>query len=474
MIATIAAYFGLPETQSQGASREKEIFALLSGYATHNLAHMSLADQVRSQIALQTIIILDNFESPWEPLSERREVEQFLSRLTDLENVSLIITMRGTERPKGVAWNRPFLPPLGTLHPNESKDLFRDISDAQYPNGYIHADDGEQDGLDELLDLCDNLPLAVELMANLAQPGLESVPVLLKRWKRERRSTKLLNQGESQRESLEVSIRLSLSSPRLAQKPDALALLSILSLLPDGLRNDELETAIPSIEDIEDCSLTLRRISLAYLDTNERLRVLCPIRSFVAAVHKANQVNITSLEAYLWQMLKFIKRAEQGDDEDEAVRRVLDEIGNIEALVERALRSSFDPSDAISAVVNLTRFKLQTGLGRTDLLDKALALSKSIQNKYLEAECLYVIGRTGCRFVDRKQKELPKADLLNAMRLYAEVGDRIGEADCMQQLSYLFHNTRQFEDCEASLKKAYEIYVEEKHWYGQVCALLWV
>jgi hypothetical protein len=76
----------------------------------------------------QCLLVLDNMETPWEPTQSRGGVEEFLSLLTDISHVALIvsvfsilgclqlilseITMRGAERPGKVAWTRPCLPAL--------------------------------------------------------------------------------------------------------------------------------------------------------------------------------------------------------------------------------------------------------------------------------------------------------------------------------------------------------------------------
>ena len=77
-----------------------------------------------------TILVLDNFESPWEPHGTRIEVEEVLGRIADIKNLTLVITMRGVERPKGIAWSKPFFPPLQPLSSLSSRHIFVDITDS--------------------------------------------------------------------------------------------------------------------------------------------------------------------------------------------------------------------------------------------------------------------------------------------------------------------------------------------------------
>ncbi|KAJ7855225.1 P-loop containing nucleoside triphosphate hydrolase protein, partial [Mycena leptocephala] len=102
------------------------------------------------------LLILDNLETAWEPIQSRGEIEEFLSLLTGVEHLALIITVRGTERPARVRWTRPFLLPLKPLSENAARQTFMDITDHVYPIKDI----------DQLLRVTDNMPLAVDLIAH--------------------------------------------------------------------------------------------------------------------------------------------------------------------------------------------------------------------------------------------------------------------------------------------------------------------
>ncbi|KAJ7056319.1 hypothetical protein C8F01DRAFT_1311089 [Mycena amicta] len=63
------------------------------------------------------LVVLDNLEDCWEPSTSRAKakVEDFLSLLTDVPHLHLVVTLRGVERPNKIKWTRPFLPPLAPL-----------------------------------------------------------------------------------------------------------------------------------------------------------------------------------------------------------------------------------------------------------------------------------------------------------------------------------------------------------------------
>jgi hypothetical protein len=155
----------------------------------------------------------------------------------------LQITLRGAERPNKVKWTRPFLAPLEPLSKEAAQQTFTDVADEGH----------DEDSIKKLLELTGNLPLAVSLIASVA--GSEGCAQALSRWKSE--STRMLSEGYDQRSSLDISIMLSYTSPRMTT--GAQELLSILSLLPDGLTHADLVQAKLPIIDILACKTTLFR-----------------------------------------------------------------------------------------------------------------------------------------------------------------------------------------------------------------------
>ncbi|KAJ7472523.1 P-loop containing nucleoside triphosphate hydrolase protein [Mycena latifolia] len=198
-----------------------------------------------------SLLILDNLETPWEPLKSRGEVEELLAKLTDVPHLALVITMRGAERPAKVRWTRPFLSPLKPLSDLAARDTFFDIAED------VH----DSKDVNEVLSLTDNMPLAVDLIAHAVD--LEgSCSAVLARWTSEK--TSLLSAGNDRKSNLDTSITVSLSSSRMST--GAKNLLSLLSILPDGLSDVELLQSQLSIQDIMTCKAALLATSLVYID----------------------------------------------------------------------------------------------------------------------------------------------------------------------------------------------------------------
>ncbi|KAJ7289659.1 P-loop containing nucleoside triphosphate hydrolase protein, partial [Mycena rebaudengoi] len=264
LVATIADHIGL----EKGSNMPKRV--------AHYFAN-----------APPSLLVLDNLETCWESLASRSEVEEFLSLLTDVLHLGVMITLRGAERPSKVKWTRPFVAPLEPLSYVAAWQTFLDV-----------ADDGHDDGsIKKLLELTGNLPLAVSLIASVA--GSEGCAQALSRWKLE--STQMLSDGYDQRSSLDISIMLSYTSSRMT--PGAQQLLSILSMLPDGLPDADLVQAKLPIPDILACKATLIQTALAFVGQDQHLKVLVPIREHILHTHPPANPSKLKLREYFHQIL---------------------------------------------------------------------------------------------------------------------------------------------------------------------------
>ncbi|KAJ7435194.1 hypothetical protein FB451DRAFT_1136535 [Mycena latifolia] len=236
------------------------------------------------------LLILDNFDTIWEPRESRGDVEKFLCLLARIQHLALIITMRGAERPANVQWTHPFLEPLKPLAQNAARQMVIDIVD----DGHALED------IDKILFLADNMPLAIDLIAHLVDyEGFENV---LCRWDTEK--TSLISEGHNKSSNLDLSISLSLASPRIRSMPQSQDLLSLLSILPDGISDMELLQYQLPINNILACKSTLLRTSLVYIDDRRRLRVLAPIRECVLKVHPPGAHLVQTLLTHFNQLLE--------------------------------------------------------------------------------------------------------------------------------------------------------------------------
>ncbi|KAF7303567.1 NB-ARC domain-containing protein [Mycena indigotica] len=239
----------------------------------------------------KSLLVLDNFETPWEAVDERNGVEKLLGQLADLRNLSIIVTMRGAERPGGIQWTRPFLPPLLPISNSAALKTFLDIAD--------EPEDDESSTIHDLLECTGNLPLAITLISSAAAD--EGCAATLARWRQTK--TLALSDGYDKRSSLDISIGLSLTSPRMTD--EALELLSLLAALPDGLADVELTQALSGvIPNILAVKAVLLRTALAFMAADRRLKLLVPVREFVAAAYPPPRQMRTAIWLYLHKLLE--------------------------------------------------------------------------------------------------------------------------------------------------------------------------
>ncbi|KAJ7181058.1 hypothetical protein C8R46DRAFT_1319617 [Mycena filopes] len=315
---------------------------------------IKLVVQYFAQQTSSCLLVLDNLETPWEPLESRSAVEEFMSLLAGVKHLALMITMRGAERPGRVQWTHPFLQPLEPLSDHAALQIFEDITD----------DSHLSDEKTQLLQLTENIPLALDLMAHLVEyEGLSNV---LTRWKTKK--TSLLSLGYDRTSNIDASIAISLSSPRLTS--GSRELLSLLSILPDGLSDVELVQSNLPIKNILGCKSVLIATSLAYKDNKGRFRSLVPIREHVRQFSPPLETLVQSLRKLFHDLLALWQKYS-----DSRLSSVLTQItanlANLDEVLQWGLRpKSPDLAETIQSTISLNSFYSMTRDGRTHLLNQ--------------------------------------------------------------------------------------------------------
>ncbi|KAJ7135646.1 hypothetical protein C8R44DRAFT_544386, partial [Mycena epipterygia] len=241
-----------------------------------------------------SLLVLDNLETLWEPMESRGAVEEFLSQLTDILHLAL---MASAERPGKVRWTRPFLQPLKPLSDDAARQTFADIA---------------EDFLD-----------SEDITKNV-----------LVRWETEK--TSLLSAGHDRRSNLDISIQISLSSPRLSS--GAKDLLSLLSILPDGLSNMELGQIKLPISNILECKSMLLGTSLAYEDDRKRLKSLVPIREHMQQFHPPPPHLIHQVEKHFHLLLDVYEKHYGSQQNTGQINQITLDLGNVHQVLLRALQ----------------------------------------------------------------------------------------------------------------------------------------
>ncbi|KAJ7749035.1 hypothetical protein DFH07DRAFT_775509 [Mycena maculata] len=214
LLSCLASAMGLPVTREGTKS---------SGYKETIFASLGCSQ-------VPALIVFDNLDGAWDPPATRLEVEDLLTELSNILTVSLLITLRGTQRPLGPAYSKPYPAAVGPVDPSAAREIFFAVSDV--------PEDGEDAPLvDVLLHMVGFLPMPVTLLAQLAQ--YEPLPFLLERYREE--GTAMLCSGEV---SMEESIEASLYSPRVSECPAALEVLGVLARFPEGTPKTEVTALV--------------------------------------------------------------------------------------------------------------------------------------------------------------------------------------------------------------------------------------
>jgi len=188
------------------------------------------------------VILLDNFETPWHPVEGNQDsVRDVLRALALLPHVAILITMR-SEFPPLDEW---ICETLSHVELQDSRQIYTSI-DPRARN---------DPKLDELMEVLGHLPYAVTLMATLGKRSLSSPERLLERWNET--GTDMLSKAQG---GMDHSIELSLQF--VADSPNAIMLLQVLSMLPAGLNHSHLDFWVPSwqpeaVDALRDAALVL-------------------------------------------------------------------------------------------------------------------------------------------------------------------------------------------------------------------------
>jgi hypothetical protein len=287
--------------------------------------------------------------------------------------------MRGAERPAKVKWTQPFLPPLTPLAHSAALQTFFDVAD----------DTHEEDSVNQLLELTGNLPLAVSLIASVA--GAEGCDNAIARWKSE--STRMLSDGYDKRSSLDISIMLSFTSSRMT--PGAQDLLCILSMLPDGFTDADLLQADLPIIAILASKTALLRTALAFVDKENRIQVLAPIREHILHSHPPTNALKLKLRKHFHDLLSLWKH-HRDLNAAQIMPQLSRNLGNIASVLEDSLTT--ECPDAIQnyhSILNLNDIYERTQDTYSPLLLKMSEQQSCWKDNAMFGDYLIQIVRTG-------------------------------------------------------------------------------
>ncbi|KAG8921974.1 hypothetical protein FRC02_012228 [Tulasnella sp. 418] len=394
-----------------------------------------------SQIAY--LLLLDNFETPWDIEGQQSDVADILTKLASLSSVSLLITMRGGQYPSSntIEWSTPRLSSLTQLDLDAAEEAFLKIS----PDA---ADDPE---LTVLLQKLDCMPLAITLMAKLSE-ARETIQDLLSQWGTER--TRLLDQpGDDRRTSIEVSIKLSLQSRAVRGYPDALRLLSVLAMLPAGAALTRLAQMCPSIPNWRAALRILRGAALVYDSADKsRVQVLSPIQSYILLHHPLEQGSLEELRAGYYQLAPSEETGIDDPEFNNVCNELAEEEVNMETILINALNDrKGNREEAIKASKSYSTY-LRWKHPRTEVIIEAVRVARELRSSQL-ADCLRWYG-----YILRMQgrDDLAEALFDEAKEQYSKRGDEGMVAEIQRILGAILTGRGQYEKARSMIQETRE------------------
>jgi serine/threonine protein kinase/tetratricopeptide (TPR) repeat protein len=393
-------------------------------------------------------LVLDNFETPWE--RDTAAVEELLTQLAAVPGLALVVTLRGEERPFGPTWGATIA--ARPLDSEAARDTFLSLAGERF------QDDPD---LDPLLSALDGLPLAVVLLASQAEAEPD-LSLLRQRWGQQR--TELLQRagGQERQQSLEVSLRLSLDSPRMTV--ESRRFLSVLGCLPEGVARQDFEALLPG--EGSAAASVLRKVGLAF-DQGARLRVLAPVREYLRKNHPPLPEDLgRAVEHYLTLCRLGDKiGAEAGA---EAAQRLRPEAGNLEPMILAGLERP-DPVPAIRAALSYAGVVRFLGLGTPTVLENARDAASIARESELEAACLSKLGDIA---LYRSRYEAAQRHFLEALPLYRLSDESRGEARCLVNLAYTHLFRSSFDEAIRLFSTALPLFRFEEDVAGEAETLL--
>ena len=414
LLSGLAAELGVTGDGSPGGAAERVCAVLGAGLA---------------------VLVLDNFETPW--TADPLPVEELLRMIAAVPQAAVALTSRGTGRPAGLRW-RDFAM-LSPLPLADARRLFLAVA------GPGLAADPR---LDELVAGLDGVPLAVELMAYAAQ-GQPDLGEVAQRWRAERTGM-LARMGGARRElSVAVSVEASVTAPLMTAP--ALRLLSLLGVLPDGVARDDLAVLLP--EDGLAAAAVLRQLGLAFGE-GDRLRTLAPVREHIAVAHPPYPGDLDQVVSHYAQLAAVTGDQVGGRGGARAATRLQAETGNIGAMLERAAAAG-RIDELAGSLYGLAEYWRHTGFTQPALVEVAERAIEAHGTPFQQAQIWKAFGDLAYY---RSDHDGARARYEQALPLYRQVGDVLGEANCISRLGDIALARSDLDGARARYEQALPLY----------------
>ncbi|KAJ7578785.1 hypothetical protein C8J56DRAFT_1030683 [Mycena floridula] len=311
------------------------------------------------------ILLLDNFETPWNAPGARGEVEQILQDIAQFSHVALFITMRATVPPcEDIDWEEMRIQPLD---PDSAYQLFVTIDKRAK----------EEVKLGKLLEMLGYMALAVKLMARHAKNTGFTVGQLISNYEDTSTAMAMLGsaQGSDRQNSVSVSICMSLESSLVKNELNAALLLQIIAMLPSGTSPETLQQWwAENLENLNGALQVLLESSLLERRTTTYF-VLPVIRSYLLdSSYFPNNIHNMMVKTAC-NFLKQYKSFNPGQQsfQSDMDARAIEEI-NLQSILLQTLESNLDVINALHTLA-WHQYRVRP---RTEVIQHAVKLLQNV------------------------------------------------------------------------------------------------
>lgn len=343
---------------------------------------INLEDQVYQAINEEPLLLLlDNIENFIH--NAPGDMDHFLEKLSGMYGLAIIVTTREGTPPFGLHWQ--LVPPLHALEKKYAKELFLKVSN------YRFTADSE---IEELIDLVDGHPLSVYLIAKRAIYSID-LKRLVQQWNEQ--GGILFEPKEARVNKFEKSIGLALQNPNISE--EGKTVFTILSGLPEGVADDDINYIAPNFgkQGVKE----LLSAGLAF-QTNERIRLLSPIREFANKINTSQQDQFKHANKHYLSLILDL-RNNGNKIERQFYKKITDEWRNIVTSIERILKGNSDLLKACQAATVMGNLFLMRGLANpTELLEKVINATTKSQTKIkpVFGDLHLILARINFNFLD--------------------------------------------------------------------------
>lgn len=412
-------------------------------------------DRLETKIRrLPGLLLLDNFETPWN--EDRRATREVLRAISELKNLVLLSTLRGTEEPDLPLWSTCVVRGLA--------------EDASRETFLSYAGSLRQDGLlDTFLSVTSGLPLLIRLLALRARnhPNLRE---LWQEWQRLGIEVAFdPDAPEARHVSLDDSIMFSWRSSRLQE--NSKRLFCWLGQLPAGMSSEDRQELMGL--EASDAAAQLTAFGLAEWREDGRLDLLPPVREVAKKRYQPQADDASRWWTYYLEFVRDNASLLQRRGGRSIATRLTLELANIEAALAAAVNcgqlrlvgevaegygrmlqytgrgsaailqragevcraSGFlvEAARSFIALGRAERFRTAIASARSDF-ETAIELARKASNKLVEADAILWLAE-----LDRIYGTLPdaRAGFQSALSIYEKISNELGEAWCLRGLAEL-------------------------------------